>query len=157
MDYDLSEREMKEINSAFDLNSIPDEELLGSDELKTAIRALGFEPRADEIKRLVKKFSNKDQKINRDGFHKIMAAKIASAPGSKDNRPRDEISRVFNLLDLDKTGMITLQNLKSITKELNEDITEEELREMITEADQDGDFQINKEEFHDIMKKTSLY
>lgn len=156
-EYNLSEKEMKEINHAFDTNCTSKEEWMTNDELKTAIRSLGFEPRAKEVKDLIRKFSTKASKINRNGFHKLMAFKIGSTPGSRDNRPNDEVSRVFNLLDLDKTGMITLDNLRSVAKELNEDIKEEELREMIDEADQDGDKMINKDEFTEIMKKTSLY
>ncbi|CAA2977118.1 Hypothetical predicted protein, partial [Olea europaea subsp. europaea] len=53
--YELSEKEMKEINHAFDMNKLGDEdENLNTDGLRTAIRALGFEPRGDEIKRLMK-------------------------------------------------------------------------------------------------------
>lgn len=157
--YQLDEKEMKEINQAFDMNCSQDgEEQLSSEDLKTAIRSLGFEPRADEIQKLVEKFSNRNGTgINRDGFHKIMAFKLGSAPGRHDNSSNDEISKVFNLLDLDKTGMITMENLRSISKELNEDITDEELHEMIAEADFDGDLMINKQEFYNIMKKTSLY
>lgn len=154
--YQLSEKEMKEVNDAFSINCSQDaEELLSSEDLKTAIRSLGFEPRADEISKLMKRFSNKSGKVNRENFHKIMAFKIGT--GNNDESTNDEISKVFNLLDLDKTGMITFENLKSISKELNEEITDEELNEMIVEADLDGDFQINKQEFYHIMKKTSLY
>jgi centrin-1 len=35
--------------------------------------------------------------------------------------------------------------------------TDEELQEMIDEADRDGDGEINEDEFLRIMKKTSLY
>lgn len=158
VDYILNEAEMKEVNDAFDKNCSSDnEELLDAAHLKTAIRAIGFEPRADEIKKLMKKFSNSVGKVNRDGFHKIMALKMGAAPGTNDKVVTDEISKVFNLLDLDKTGMITLENLRSVSKELNEEIDDEELLEMITEADLDGDLMINKEEFYNIMKKTSLY
>lgn len=156
--YELSDKEMKEINRAFDLNQFSDaEEVLAGDGLRTAIRSLGFEPRGDEIKRLMKKFSTKPNRITRDGFHKIMAFKFGTTPAMKSDRSNDEISRVFNLLDLDRTGLITLRNLKSIAKELNEELTDEDLFEMIAEADQDGDSKINKDEFHNIMKKTSLY
>lgn len=156
--YYLSEKEMREINKAFDLNCSNEEEELDSNNLKTAIRSLGFEPRVDEIRKLFKKYSSKkSRKVNRNGFHKIMTFKMGSAPGTRDNCPKDEISRVFNLLDLDKKGFITVDNLKSIAKELNEDITEEELLEMITEADTDGDLKVDKQDFQTIMKKTSLY
>lgn len=156
--YQLNEKELKEVNNAFNNNCSQDaEELLSNEGLRTAIRSLGFEPRADEIQKLMKKFSNKSGKLNRENFQKIMAMKMGASPGMNDNVLNDEISKVFNLLDLDKTGMITFNNLKSISKELNEEITDEELQEMINEADLDGDFQINKQEFYNIMKKTSLY
>ena len=36
-------------------------------------------------------------------------------------------------------------------------MTDEELQEMIEEADRDGDGQVSEEEFMRMMKKTSLY
>jgi centrin-1 len=155
--YELNEKEMKEINNAFEMNRMADDELLNADGLRTAMRSLGFEPRGDEIKKLMKKFAKNNKLVTRDGFHKIMAFKFSTTPTMRNDRSNDEISKVFNLLDLDKTGLITLENLKSISKELNEELTEEDLYEMIKEADEDGDFKINKEEFYNIMKKTSLY
>lgn len=158
IDYELSEKEMKQINRAFDMNlpSLGDENL-ASGNLKTAMRLLGYEPRTIEIRKLMKKFSNSKGKINRDGFHKIMAYKYSTSPGLNEKTANDEISKVFNLFDIDKTGKISLENLKSIARELDEALTEEELLEMITEADQDGDQLIDKNEFQNIMKKTSLY
>ena len=156
--YELNEKDMQEINKAFDMNSSDDvDEFLGCDDLKTAMRSLGFEPRVDDVKKLISKYGNKEGKVNRDGFHKIMASKMNSAPGFNDSVGNDEISKVFNLLDLDKAGRITLENLRAIAKELNEELDDDELLEMITEADLDGNNQIDKNEFYHIMKKTSLY
>ena len=69
----------------------------------------------------------------------------------------DEIRRVFKLFDDDETGRISFRNLKRVARELGENMTDEELQEMIDEADRDGDGEINEEEFLRIMKKTSLY
>lgn len=70
---------------------------------------------------------------------------------------REEILKAFRLFDDDETGKITFRNLKRVAKELGENMTDEELAEMIEEADRDGDGEINEDEFLRIMKKTSLY
>jgi ferrous iron transport protein B len=70
---------------------------------------------------------------------------------------REEILKAFRLFDDDETGKISFRNLKRVAKELGENMTDEELQEMIDEADRDGDGEISEEEFLRIMKKTSLY
>lgn len=55
------------------------------------------------------------------------------------------------------SGKISFKNLKRVAKELGENLTDEEIQEMIDEADRDGDGEVNEEEFYRIMKKTSLF
>ena len=71
--------------------------------------------------------------------------------------PMEEIIKAFRLFDDDETGKISFRNLKRVAKELGENMTDEELQEMIDEADRDGDGEVSEEEFIRIMKKTSLY
>jgi len=71
--------------------------------------------------------------------------------------PKDEILKAFRLFDDDETGKISFKNLKRVAKELGERMTDEELQEMIDEADRDGDGEVNEEEFLRIMKKTNLF
>ena len=65
--------------------------------------------------------------------------------------------KAFRLFDDDNTGKISLKNLKRVARELGEAMTEEELQEMIDEADRNGDGEIDEEEFVRIMKKTNLF
>jgi len=44
-------------------------------------------------------------------------------------------------------GKISFKNLKRVAKELGENMTDEELQEMIDEADRDGDGEVSEEEF----------
>ncbi|CAG8774737.1 5852_t:CDS:2, partial [Dentiscutata erythropus] len=46
---------------------------------------------------------------------------------------------IFNLFDDDATGKITFKNLKRVAKELGKNITDDQLREMIEEADLNSD------------------
>ena len=61
--------------------------------------------------------------------------------------PKDEILKTFRFSDDDETGKISLKNLKCVAKELGEGMTDEELQEMIGEADRDRDGEVNEEDF----------
>lgn len=75
--------------------------------------------------------------------------------GERDSK--EEILKAFRLFDEDQTGKITLKNLRRVAREIGEQMTDDELREMIDEADHDGDGAIDEQDFLRIMKKTSLY
>ncbi|ORZ37717.1 centrin 2 [Catenaria anguillulae PL171] len=116
------------------------------------MRALGFEPKKDEIKRMIAEIDkNGSGSVDFDEFLELMASKMAERDS------REEILKAFKLFDDDGTGRITFKNLKRVARELGENLTDEELQEMIDEADRDGDGEINEDEFMRIMKKTNLY
>merc|ERR1711976_679664 len=70
-----------------------------------------------------------------------------------DKNSRAEIDKVFALFDEDETGKISFRNLKRISQELGESLTDEEMQEIIEEADRDGDGLINPDEFYRVMRK----
>ena len=45
---------------------------------------------------------------------------------------------MFRLFDDDNSGTITFKNLQRVARELGENLTDEELQEMVDEADRDG-------------------
>jgi centrin-1 len=149
---ELTEEQKQEIREAFDLFDTDGSGTIDAKELKVAMRALGFEPKKEEIKKMIADI-DKDGSgtIDFDEFLQMMTAKMSE----KDSR--EEILKAFRLFDDDETGKISFKNLKRVAKELGENMTDEELQEMIDEADRDGDGEINEEEFLRIMKKTSLY
>merc|ERR1711981_282601 len=149
---ELTEEQKQEIREAFDLFDTDGSGAIDAKELKVAMRALGFEPKKEEVKKMISDIDKDgDGTIDFDEFMMMMTAKM----GEKDSR--EEIIKAFRLFDDDETGRISFKNLKRVAKELGETMTDEELQEMVDEADRDGDGEINEEEFLRIMKKTSLY
>jgi centrin-1 len=116
------------------------------------MRALGFEATKEELRKLV-------AQVDKDGsgtvdfteFLGMMTAKM----GDRDSR--EEMIKAFRLFDDDETGKISFRNLKRVAIELGETISDEELQEMIDEADRDGDGEVSQDEFIRIMEKTNLF
>lgn len=149
---ELTEDQKQEIREAFDLFDTDGSGTIDAKELKVAMRALGFEPSKEEIRKLI-------SQVDADGsgtvdfaeFLVMMTAKM----GERDSR--EEIVKAFRLFDDDETGKISFRNLKRVALELGESITDEELQEMIDEADRDGDGEVSQDEFIRIMEKTNLF
>ncbi|XP_042181588.1 caltractin isoform X1 [Oncorhynchus tshawytscha] len=149
---DLTEEQKQEIREAFDLFDTDGSGTIDVKELKVAMRALGFEPKKEEIKKMIADIDREGSgTIDFNDFLCMMTQKMSE----KDSK--EEILKAFRLFDDDGTGKISFKNLKRVAKELGESLTDEELQEMIDEADRDGDGEINEQEFLRIMKKTSLY
>jgi centrin-3 len=51
--------------------------------------------------------------------------------GGSDRNSKDNLSKVFAAFDYEKTGFLSVKNLRKITKELGENIDETDLQEMI--------------------------
>lgn len=148
----LTEDQKQEIKEAFDLFDTDGSGTIDQRELKVAMHALGFEPRKDELRQMIAEVGKTGAgAIDFSDFLHMMAGKM----GERD--AHDEILKSFRLFDDQNTGKITLANLRRVASEIGEDVTDEELQEMIDEADRDCDGAINQEEFFRIMKKTSLY
>merc|ERR1711990_1358525 len=149
---DITEEQKQEIKEAFDLFDTDGSGNIDQRELKVAMRALGFEPKREEIKKMI-------ADVDKDGsgvieyheFAEMMTQKMA------ERDPREEMMKAFRLFDDDDTGKINFHNLRRVAKELGENMTDEEIQEMIDEADRDGDGEINEDEFMRIMRKTNLF
>eukprot|EP00438_Fugacium_kawagutii_P004490 Skav200089 [mRNA] locus=scaffold694:186137:195650:- [translate_table: standard] len=167
---ELTDEQKQEIKEAFDLfdtdgsGEIDSKELKATADRTVAMRALGFEPKKEEIQKMI---SDVDVTCSQDDgsgtigyeeFLKMMTHKILNRD------PKDEILKAFRLFDDDETGKISFKNLKRVAKDgsvscwllLVGTCGYEELQEMIDEADRDGDGEVNEEEFLRIMKKTQL-
>merc|ERR1719169_374342 len=116
------------------------------------MKALGCECKKEEIDKMIADVDDDGGgEIGYDEFLKMMTHKILN----KD--PKDDLVKAFRLFDDDKTGFVTFKNLKRVAKETNQTLTDDELQQMLDDADRDGDGQLNEDEFLRMMKKLALY
>jgi len=144
----LSDEQLEEIKEAFNLFDTDHSGSIDLRELKAAMRALGFELKKEEVRNIFEELDKDlNQEVTLEEFVKMMTPRM----GDRDSR--EEIAKVFKLFDEDNTGYITFRNLKKICNDLGENLTDDEIQEMIDEADRDQDGKINAEEFFRVMKK----
>jgi centrin-3 len=142
----LSDDQLNLLKEAFDLFDMEKTGNIDYHELKLTLKAFGFKVKKQEIINLMQKFeSNSWNKISFNDFIDLMTDKFS------ERDPREEAIMAFDLFDEDKKGKINIKNLKKAVKEINENLTENELKAIIEEFDIDGDGYITKEDFLKIM------
>lgn len=146
----LTEDEVLEIKEAFDLFDSDKSGEIDTDELKQALKNLGIDAKNQTLANMMADL-DKDHsgKIDFNEFIDMMTAKMS------DRDTREDLEKVFRLFlgDEEKADKITLKHLKRVARELNENMSEEELQEMITRADLNKDQGVDFEEFYQIMTK----
>lgn len=69
------------------------------------------------------------------------------------NDSKEDVMKVFNMYDDDKTGKISMANLKRVAKELGENMSDANLKSMLEHYDKDKVGGITFENFYRVMKK----
>jgi calmodulin len=59
----------------------------------------------------------------------------------------DRLRKAFDVMDTNKDGFVTKDELKTLLKELDEEVTDETVENIIAVADTNGDEKIDFEEF----------
>merc|ERR1719378_1340693 len=122
--FELKDDQKTEIKEAFDLFDTDGTGTIEAKELKVALRALGFEPKKEELKKLVSDLdksggnSTGQGQLDFNEFLEIMTAKMSE----KDSK--EQIQKAF-LLFKGPSGKISFDDLKSVAKELGETMSDE--------------------------------
>ena len=145
----IDEEQLEELKEAFHLFDTQHSGQIDSREFKAAMRALGYEFKKQDV---VQCFTELEKdpaggRLNFEEFLKVVGPRL------RDKGSREEVYKVFKLFDEDNTGRISFKNLRKIAAEVGESISDDELHEMIGEADRTGDGLITFEDFYRVMKK----
>ncbi len=151
---ELTEDQRQDLQEAFNLLDADGIGTINAKDLKVALRALGYEPQKDKVKKIISEI-DKDSMSNtlmRDEFERIMKTKLFEYENE------EEIEIAFPLFTEGKSDFITVEDLRRVAAELGENLNDEVFDEMIREADVlDHDGQISREEFFRVMKRENAF
>ena len=150
----LSQDEVDEIRQAFDLFDTNQSGKIDPKELKAAMQSLGFDTKNPTIFQLIAELDTpENQKRGGIDFESFVEA-INNKLGDKESK--EGIRRIFNLfIDDPNQETITLSSLRRIARELGEQMSNDELKDMLERASSNGT-ELTFEEFYDIMTKKSF-
>ena len=150
----LSNEEVDEIKQAFDLFDTNGTGKIDPKELKAAMQSLGFASKNPTIYQLIADLDTPESERNGGITFDDFVDAINDKLGDKESK--EGIRRIFDLfIDDPNADTITLSSLKKISKELGENMSDEELKDMLERASKNG-VELTFEEFYDIMTKKSF-
>jgi Ca2+-binding EF-hand superfamily protein len=150
----LSGEEVDEIRQAFELFDTNGTGRIDPKELKAAMQSLGFDTKNPVIYQLIADLDTPENAkkggIDFNTFVEAINDKLG------DRSSREGIKRIFQLfIDDPSQDTISLSSLKRIAKELGEQMSADELRDMLERASSNGQ-ELTFDEFYEIMTKRSF-
>ncbi|KAJ2919554.1 hypothetical protein MD484_g963, partial [Candolleomyces efflorescens] len=142
----LSQDQIQAFKESFSLFDKDGDGTIDASELGTVMRSLGHNPTDTELRDMI-------NEIDKDGngtvdFPEFLEMMSRSIPrGGKNTGGRteeeEELYQAFKVFDKDGSGSISQFELREVMKRLGENLSEKEIQEMITEADGNGDGEID--------------
>ncbi|CAL9104025.1 unnamed protein product [Musa textilis] len=157
----LTEEQISEFQEAFCLFDKDGDGCITLEELGTVIKSLGQNPSEEELQEMIREVdSDGNGTIEFAEFLNLMSRKSVIGESCEYGGPSDrscsslqetnveeELKEAFKVFDKDQNGYISASELRNVMMNLGEKLTDEEVDQMIREADLDGDGQVNYEEF----------
>ena len=114
--------------------------------------SLGFDSKSGSIFQMITELdSDGNGNLDFNEFFGLMTTKIS------DKNSRAQYAKVFAIYDEERKGYITAENLVKVAETLGENISIEEINELIRRGDSDHDGVVSEEEFYNLMiRKTWL-
>ena len=142
----LTEEQIAEFKEAFQIFDKDGDGSITTKELGTVMRSLGQNPSDEEVRQMIEEVDeDKSETIDFKEFLGLMARKM------KETDAEDELLEAFKVFDRDGNGKISAHELRYVMLSSGEDLTEQDIQEMVMEADIDGDGFIDYQEFVKIM------
>jgi len=144
----LSEEEIADLKEAFAMFDTDGNGTIDSKELREVMRSLGANPSLRDVREMID--SVDDNGNGTIDFEEFLLLMKSRGMGGKSD-PEKELRDAFRVFDKDDSGSISRAELKLLMLKLGQNLTENEIDQMMDIADENGDGEISYEEFRQMM------
>uniref|UniRef100_A0A1I8GC76 Calmodulin n=1 Tax=Macrostomum lignano TaxID=282301 RepID=A0A1I8GC76_9PLAT len=147
----LTESQLAEIRESFALFDKNGDGSISAEELGEVMKTLGQFPNADELQDMMRQVDEDgDGTIDFNEFVHMMSERMLQDEENTTRKER-QMKRAFAVFDKDGNGLIDSQELKRVMESLGEKLTDQEIDEMMREADKNGDGFVDYAEFAELL------
>ncbi|KAJ2940217.1 hypothetical protein O0L34_g11784 [Tuta absoluta] len=146
----ITRTQMREFREAFRLFDKDGDGTITKEELGRVMRSLGQFARVEELQDMLKEVdSDGDGNVSFEEFVSILSKSMSGGGGGPSSAEQEEreLRDAFRVFDKHNRGYICASDLRAVLQCLGEDLSEEEIEDMIKEVDSDGDGRIDFLEF----------
>ncbi|XP_052137267.1 putative calmodulin-like protein 6 [Oryza glaberrima] len=152
MESHLNEQQISDFRDAFSLFDKNNDGCISREELATVLTRLGMAPSQEDLQDMIVAVDEDGNgTIEFDEFIAIMKKKLYEN-GKGDEE--EELRKAFRIFDKDDNGFISRNELSMVMASLGEEMTEDEIDDMMKAADSNNDGQVDYEEFKRVMMST---
>ncbi len=142
----FTEEQLNEFKETFSLFDRDGDGTISTKELGTVMRALGQNPTESELQDMINEVdADGNGTLDFSEFLSLMATK------TKELDTEDEFIEAFKVFDRDGNGLVSAAELRHVMTSMGEKMSDEEVDEIIKEAQLDGDGMLNYEGFVKMM------
>ena len=146
MSGNMTDEQVTEFKGSFAFFGSSGDGVIEKEDLNKVMRSLGLKPSEKDMEDMLETIEREGNKeITFPYFLSLMADKM------QDSDSEQQLLSAFDVFDKQKNGQIAIEDFKGVVSNLGEKLTANEIREIIKEADKDGDGTIDYVEFVKMM------
>lgn len=142
----LSEQQIKVAKDGFKAFDKKNEDRIKVGDIEAVLKKLGHNIKPDWLEKIESTIDTEGTGyIDFEEFCKIVRKKV------QDDEDERELREMFRILDKEKRGEVNTNELRWILKNLGDDLTENDIDDMIADVDTDGSGWVDYDEFYKLM------
>ncbi|XP_023016533.1 troponin C, isoallergen Bla g 6.0101 isoform X2 [Leptinotarsa decemlineata] len=151
---DLEKDQIRMLKSTFDAFDVDRKGYIDADMIGTIMDMLGTHVMEEELEEIIDEIDEDGNgEVSFEEFANLAARFLVEEEEEEEDTEaiQTELKGAFRLYDREGNGFITIEVLREILRELDDNLTEDDLDNMVDEIDTDGSGTVDWEEFKAVM------
>eukprot|EP01091_Cochliopodium_minus_P005615 TRINITY_DN1551_c0_g1_i1.p1 TRINITY_DN1551_c0_g1~~TRINITY_DN1551_c0_g1_i1.p1 ORF type:complete len:156 (-),score=47.98 TRINITY_DN1551_c0_g1_i1:31-498(-) len=148
----FTEKQKEEYQLAFNMFDTDGSGKISTTELGQVLAAVGVQLPEESVQQIIFQFDkNGDGELNFGEFLDLMASTVSTSETSEEQQIK-EWRAAFNLVDTDGSGKISTTELGTLMKNLGVELSQEQLKLVISQYDTSGSGELDFHDFCSLLK-----